>query len=84
MVALAVRRKYVNYSYVKGREKLMIILKKYYTKVNRLFVFQCFSDVFKKGFCKVEGGSLGLAKKGKVGKKGGVVNKDISKEAYKL
>jgi hypothetical protein len=60
------------------------VLKKYYTKVNRLFVFQCFSNVFKEGFCEVEKGSLGLAERGKVGKKGGVISKDTSKEAYKL
>jgi hypothetical protein len=29
-----VRRKCVGYSYVKGREKLVIVLKEYYTKVN--------------------------------------------------
>jgi hypothetical protein len=51
------------------------VLKEYYTGVNRLFVFQCFSDVFKGGSYKVEGGSLGLAEKGKVGGKGGVVSK---------
>jgi hypothetical protein len=58
----------------------VIVLKKYCTKVNRLFVFQCFSDVFKRGFCKVKGGSLGLAERGEVGGKEGVA----SKEAYKL
>jgi hypothetical protein len=79
-----VRRKCVGCSYVKGREKLVIVLKKYYTEVNRLFVFQCFSDVFKKGFCKVKRGSLGLAEKGGVSEKGGVISKDTSKEAYKL
>jgi hypothetical protein len=62
----------------------MIMLKKYCTRVDRLFVFQCFSDVFKGGFYKVERGSLGLAKKGEVGEKGGVVSKDTSKEACKL
>jgi hypothetical protein len=47
------------------------VLKEYCTRVNRLFVFQCFSDVFKEGSCEVEKGSLGLAKKVKlVGKKG--------------
>jgi hypothetical protein len=34
-----VRRKCVDCSYVKGKEKLMIVLKKYYIRVNRLFVF---------------------------------------------
>jgi hypothetical protein len=58
----------------------VIVLKKYCTKVNRLFVFQCFSDVFKRGSYKVEKGSLGLIEKGKVSGKGGVANK----EAYKL
>jgi hypothetical protein len=56
------------------------VLRKYYIKVNRLFVFQCFSNVFKKGSCEVERGSLGLAERGKVGGKEGVA----SKEAYRL
>jgi hypothetical protein len=56
------------------------VLREYYIKVNRLFVFQCFSDVFKGGSYKVKKGSLGLAKRGKVGGKGGVANK----QAYKL
>jgi hypothetical protein len=38
----------------------------------------------KKGFYKVEKGSLGLAKKSKVDKKEGVTNKNTSKKAYKL
>jgi hypothetical protein len=84
MVALAVRRKCVGCSYVKGKEKLVIVLKEYYTKVDRLFVFQCFSDVFKGGFCEVEGGSLGLAERGGVGGKGRVASKNTSKEACKL
>jgi hypothetical protein len=71
-----VRRKCVSCSYVKGREKLMIVLKEYCTKVNRLFVFQCFSNVFKGGSYEVEGGSLGLAEKGGVGGKGEVVSKE--------
>jgi hypothetical protein len=62
----------------------VIVLKEYYIRVNRLFVFQCFSNVFKGGFCKVERGSLGLAKRGEVGGKGGVVSKDTSKEACRL
>jgi hypothetical protein len=62
----------------------MIILKEYYTKVNRLFVFQCFSNVFKRGSYKVKKGSLGLAKKDKVNRKKKVVSKNTSKEAYKL
>ena len=62
----------------------MIVLRKYYIKINRLFVFQCFSNVFKRGFCEIEEDSLGLAEKGKVGEKEGVVNKNTSKEAYKL
>jgi hypothetical protein len=57
----------------------VIVLKEYYIRVDRLFVFQCFSDVFKRGFCEVKGGSLGLAKKGKVGGKGGVVSKEACK-----
>jgi hypothetical protein len=60
------------------------MLREYCTEVNRLFVFQCFSNVFKKGFCEVEEGNLGLAKRGGVGGEKGVANKDISKEAYKL
>jgi hypothetical protein len=60
------------------------VLKEYCTRVNRLFVFQCFSDVFKKGSYKVKKSSLGLAKKGEVGKKKEVVSKNTSKEAYKL
>jgi hypothetical protein len=79
-----VRRKCIGYSYVKGREKLMIVLREYYTKVDRLFVFQCFSDVFKGGSCEVEKGSLGLAERGEVGGKGGVANRNTSKEACKL
>jgi hypothetical protein len=45
-----------------------------------LFVFQCFSNVFKRGSYKVKKDSLGLAEKSKVSEKKGVV----SKEAYKL
>jgi hypothetical protein len=56
------------------------VLKEYYTGVNRLFVFQYFSNVFKRGFYKVKRGSLGLTEKGGVDEKEGV----ISKEAYKL
>jgi hypothetical protein len=33
------RRKCVSCSYVKGREKLVIVLREYYTEVDRLFVF---------------------------------------------
>jgi hypothetical protein len=58
----------------------VIVLKEYYIRVDRLFVFQCFSDVFKKGSCEVEGDSLGLAERGEVDGKGGV----ISKEACRL
>jgi hypothetical protein len=58
----------------------VIVLKEYYTRVNRLFVFQYFSDVFKKGSYEVEGGSLGLAERGEVGGKEEVANKG----AYKL
>jgi hypothetical protein len=75
-----VRRKCVGCSYVKGKKKLVIVLREYYIRVNRLFVFQCFSNVFKKGFCEVEKDSLGLAEKGKVDKKEGVINK----KAYRL
>jgi hypothetical protein len=38
----------------------------------------------KKGSCKIKKGSLGLAKKGEVGEKEEVTNKNTSKEAYKL
>jgi hypothetical protein len=60
------------------------VLKEYYIKVNRLFVFQCFSNVFKEGFCEVEKDSLGLAERGGVGGKEEVVSKDTNKEVYKL
>jgi hypothetical protein len=75
-----IKRKYISYSYVKGKKKLIIILKEYYIRVNRLFVFQYFSNVFKKGFYKIEKGSLGLTEKSKVNKKEKIVNK----RAYKL
>jgi hypothetical protein len=58
----------------------VIVLKEYYTEVNRLFVFQCFSNVFKKGSYKIKEGSLGLAERGKISGKKEVV----SKRAYKL
>jgi hypothetical protein len=73
------RRKCVSCSYIKGREKLIIVLKEYCIRVNRLFVFQCFSDVFKRGFCEVERGSLGLVERGKVSEKEGVTNKGACK-----
>jgi hypothetical protein len=73
------RRKCVSCSYVKDKKKLMIVLKEYYTRVNRLFVFQCFSDVFKRGFCKVKRGSLGLAERDGVGEKEEIVNKGACK-----
>jgi hypothetical protein len=38
----------------------------------------------KKSFYKIEKGSLGLVKKGKVSKKEGVINKNTNKKAYKL
>jgi hypothetical protein len=38
----------------------------------------------KKGSYKVEKGSLGLAEKGKVNKKGGVASKNTNKEVYRL
>jgi hypothetical protein len=79
-----IRRKCVSCSYVKGRKKLVIVLREYYTEVNKLFVFQYFSDVFKKGFCEVEGGSLGLAERGEVGGKEGVISKSTNKKVYKL
>jgi hypothetical protein len=60
------------------------VLKKYYTRINKLFVFQCFSNVFKKGFYKIKKGSLGLAKRDKVGKKKEVINKNTNKKACKL
>jgi hypothetical protein len=53
----------------------MIVLRKYYIEVNRLFVFQCFSDVFKEGSYEREGGSLGLAERGEVGGKEEVASK---------
>jgi hypothetical protein len=53
----------------------VIVLKEYYTEVDRLFVFQCFSDVFKGGSCEIKGGSLGLTKRGGVSRKGGVASK---------
>jgi hypothetical protein len=62
----------------------MIMLREYYTKVNRLFVFQCFSNVFKKGSYKIEGNSLGLAERDKVSGKERVINKNTNKEACKL
>jgi hypothetical protein len=62
----------------------VIVLREYYIRVNRLFVFQYFSDVFKRGSCKVERGSLGLAERGEVGGKERVVSKNTSKEAYRL
>jgi hypothetical protein len=78
------RKKCISCSYVKDKKKLIIVLKEYYIEVNRLFVFQCFSNVFKEGFCKIEKGSLGLAEKDRVSGKEGVVSKGISKKAYKL
>jgi hypothetical protein len=74
-----VKKKCVNCSYVKGKKKLIIVLRKYYTKINRLFVFQYFSNVFKRGFCKIEKGSLGLAEKDRVNKKKEVVSKGVCK-----
>jgi hypothetical protein len=84
MIALTIKRKCVGCSYVKGREKLVIMLREYCTGVDRLFVFQCFSDVFKKGSCEVEGGSLGLTEKGGVNRQREVASKNTSKEAYRL
>jgi hypothetical protein len=49
-----------------------------------LFVLQCFSNVFKRGFCKVKKDSLGLAKKDKVSKKEEVISKNTNKKTYKL
>jgi hypothetical protein len=40
--------------------------------------------LLKKGFYKIKEGSLGLAERGGVGEKRGVISKDISKEACKL
>jgi hypothetical protein len=57
----------------------VIVLRKYCTRVDRLFVFQCFSDVFKEGSCEVKRGSLGLAERGGVGGKGGVASKEACK-----
>jgi hypothetical protein len=53
----------------------VIVFKKYCIRVDRLFVFQCFSNVFKRGSCEVKRGSLGLAEKGRVGEKEEVVSK---------
>jgi hypothetical protein len=75
-----IKKKCVSCSYVKDRKKLVIVLREYCIKVNRLFVFQCFSNIFKRGSYKVEGGSLGLTEKGKISGKEEIVNK----EAYKL
>jgi hypothetical protein len=60
------------------------MLKEYCIRVNGLFVFQCFSDVFKRGFCEIKKSSLDLAERGEVDEKGGVVSKNTSKEACKL
>jgi hypothetical protein len=60
------------------------VLREYYTRVDRLFVFQCFSDVFKKGSYEVEEGSLGLAERGRVSGKEEVTSKDTSKKACRL
>jgi hypothetical protein len=79
-----VKKKCVSYSYVKNKEKLVIVLREYCIRVNRLFVFQYFSDVFKEGSCEIEESSLGLTEKGKVNKKRGVVSKITNKKAYKL
>jgi hypothetical protein len=79
-----VRRKCVGCSYVKGREKLVIVLREYCIRVDRLFVFQCFSNVFKGGSYEIERGSLGLTKKGEVDERGGVTSKNTSKKACKL
>jgi hypothetical protein len=79
-----IRRKCVSCSYVKNKKKLVIMLRKYYTRVNRLFVFQCFSNFFKEGFCKIKGGSLGLAERGEVSGKEEVTSKNTNKEACKL
>jgi hypothetical protein len=75
-----IKRKCVSYNYIKDREKLMIMLREYYTRLNKMFVFQCFSNVFKRGSYKIEEGSLGLTERGGVNKKKGVANK----KAYKL
>jgi hypothetical protein len=79
-----VKRKCVSYSYVKDKEKLVIVLKEYYIRVNKLFVFQCFNNVFKRSSYKIKKGSLGLAEKGKVSKKEEVISKNTSKKACKL
>jgi hypothetical protein len=79
-----VKKKCVSYSYVKDKKKLIITLKEYYIRVNRLFVFQCFSNVFKKGSYKIKRDSLGLAERGKVDGKRGVASKNTSKKACKL
>jgi hypothetical protein len=57
----------------------MIVLREYCTRVNRLFIFQYFSDIFKRGFCEVERSSLGLAKRGGVNKKKEVASKGACK-----
>jgi hypothetical protein len=60
------------------------MLREYYTKVNRLFIFQYFSNVFKRGFYKIKKGSLGLAERDKVNRKEEIVNKNTNKKACKL
>jgi hypothetical protein len=55
------------------------VLREYCIRVNKLFVFQYFSDVFKKGSYKIEEGSLGLIKRDKVDKKRGIASKNASK-----
>jgi hypothetical protein len=57
----------------------VIVLKEYCTGVNRLFVFQYFSDVFKKGSCEIKEGSLGLTERGEVGEKREIASKEACK-----
>jgi hypothetical protein len=55
------------------------MLREYCIRVNKLFVFQYFSDVFKGGSCEVEKGSLGLAERGEVSEKEEVASKRACK-----
>jgi hypothetical protein len=60
------------------------MLRKYCIRVDRLFIFQCFSDVFKRGSYEVKRGSLGLAERGEVDRKERVTSKNTSKKVCRL
>jgi hypothetical protein len=55
------------------------MLRKYYTEVNKLFVFQCFGNVFKEGSYEIKKSSLGLAEKGRVNRKKRLLIKTLIK-----